>query len=55
MKQARVVTSKHVETRTVLQADGTTTVEEVVVGSTTKELTVEDVEDAMAAFEDEVC
>jgi len=54
MKQARVVTSTQIETRTVLQADGTTVTEEVVVGSTTKELTVEDVEDAMAAFEDEV-
>jgi hypothetical protein len=54
MKQARVVTNTHTQTRTLLHSDGTTSSEEVVVGSVTHSLTVEDVEEAMSAFEEEV-
>lgn len=54
MKQARVVTSTQTETRTVLHADGTTSTEQVTVGVITKELTADDVDEAMAAFEEEV-
>ena len=54
LKQARMITTTETETRTILQPDGTSKTEEVVVGVTTRELTPEDVEEAMATFEEEV-
>lgn len=48
------MTTTHTETRTTRQQDGSTREEEVVVGVSVKELTLEDVEEAIMAFEEEV-